>query len=240
VGDAPADHHRIRLATYNIHSHLGRDGKCDPGRIAKVIKELSADVVALQEVTSRHGKLEALEFLAAETGMTAVSGPTMHRPDTGGYGNAVLTRGHVMEVQRIDLSFGRHEPRGAIDVMLEIGGQRLRVIATHLGLRPAERRHQIEILLARHEPDDSCPVALMGDINEWFLWGRPLRQLHARFGEPPAPSTFPSGWPVFALDRIWVSPLERLGGLAVHASALARVASDHLPLVAVIEACRKD
>jgi endonuclease/exonuclease/phosphatase family metal-dependent hydrolase len=240
MADAHAHRQDIRLATYNIHSHLGRDGNCDPGRIAKVINELSVDVIALQEVTSRHGKLEALEFLAAETGMEAISGPTMHRPEIGGYGNAILTRGRLLDVQRVDLSFGQHEPRGAIDAMLEIRGQPLRVIATHLGLRPAERRHQIEILLERHDPGDPCPMALMGDINEWFLWGRPLRKLHARFGEPPSPSTFPSGWPMFALDRIWVSPLERLGRLTVHASALARVASDHLPLVAVIEACRKD
>jgi endonuclease/exonuclease/phosphatase family metal-dependent hydrolase len=226
----------IRLATYNVHSHVGRDGKYDPQRTADVIRELSADVVALQEVVSRHGKRGALDLLAEEAGMRSVSGPTLRRAD-GGYGNVLLARAEMLDVQRVDLSVGSSEPRGALDVMLGIRGERLRVIGTHLGLRPAERRRQIETLLARHDREDPEPVALMGDINEWFLWGRPLRQLHARFGTPPAPPTFPSGWPLFALDRIWVRPLHRLRRVVAHDSPLARVASDHLPLVAEIEAC---
>jgi endonuclease/exonuclease/phosphatase family metal-dependent hydrolase len=75
----------------------------------------------------------------------------------------------------------------------------------------------------------------MGDINEWFLWGRPLRWLHVEFQETPAPATFPAYRPVLALDRLWVRPRTALRRLAVHATPLARVASDHLPLVAALE-----
>jgi endonuclease/exonuclease/phosphatase family metal-dependent hydrolase len=71
-------------------------------------------------------------------------------------------------------------------------------------------------------------------LNEWFLWGRPLRWLHAVFRDTPSPATFPSGRPVFALDRLWVRPRAMLGTLAVHRSATARIASDHLPLVATL------
>ena len=76
---------------------------------------------------------------------------------------------------------------------------------------------------------------LMGDLNEWFLWGRPLKHLHRYFDETPAVPTFPSGRPIFALDRLWTHPGSLLRGLKAHDSALARSASDHLPLVATLQ-----
>jgi endonuclease/exonuclease/phosphatase family metal-dependent hydrolase len=124
------------------------------------------------------------------------------------------------------------EPRGHPE------GQPLRVIATHLGLRPAERRQQIQALLSALDPGIPGPTVLMGDLNEWFMWGRPLRRLHAHFGATPAPRTFPAHRPLFALDRIWVKPLHCLQRIAVHDSPLAREASDHLPLVAQLGLAR--
>jgi endonuclease/exonuclease/phosphatase family metal-dependent hydrolase len=70
----------------------------------------------------------------------------------------------------------------------------------------------------------------MGDLNECFLGGRPLRWLRAHVGRAPAPATVPARRPVFALDRIWVEPRGLRTGLAVHSTALARSASDHLPV----------
>ena len=82
----------------------------------------------------------------------------------------------------------------------------------------------------------AAPTLLMGDLNEWYLWGRPLRWLHSHFRERPmAPPTFPARRPVFALDRIWVAPAGSLRRLQRHTSPLARIASDHLPLVAEVE-----
>lgn len=227
-----AGHRALRVATYNIHSGVGTDGRCDPARIAAVINELAADVVALQEVESHHGDLRMLEFLSRQTGMAAVPGPTLQRTD-GDYGNALLMRAGLLELQRLDLSFPGREPRGAIDALLSTSGGQLRVIATHLGLRPAERRHQIERLLDGLD-DDAIPTVLMGDLNEWFLWGRPLRRLNAHFGGTPAPATFPAVFPLFALDRLWVKPLPRLRTLVAHRTPLARRASDHLPLLATL------
>jgi endonuclease/exonuclease/phosphatase family metal-dependent hydrolase len=85
------------------------------------------------------------------------------------------------------------------------------------------------------ERDNPHPTLLMGDLNEWYLWGRPLRWLHAHFNEIPAtPPTFPARRPLFALDRIWVAPSGSLRRLFGHATPLARVASDHLPLIAEV------
>jgi endonuclease/exonuclease/phosphatase family metal-dependent hydrolase len=162
-----------------------------------------------------------------------VLGPTRLR-HAGEYGNALLTRFAVQDKTLIDLTFKDREARGALDVVLDCDGSPLRVIATHLGLRPAERRAQIQQLLGVLEAQTPFPTVLMGDVNEWFLWGRPLRWLHAHFEKTPATATFPANAPFFALDRIWVEPRSLLRRTWVHSSALARSASDHLPLLAEI------
>ena len=223
----------LSIATYNIHSAVGMDRKFAPERIAGVLREIRADVFALQEVPlGGAGVPDVLALLQEATGYCAVSGPTVEFPE-GRYGNAVLSRHPIAAMRNIDLSFGRREPRGALDADLDCHGHLLRVVATHLGLRPAERRSQIRRLLQVFDTDQ-MPVILLGDINEWFVWGRPLRWLTSHFQKAPAPPTFPSLRPLFALDRIWIRPRQRLVEVRVHSSRLARVASDHLPLVARI------
>jgi endonuclease/exonuclease/phosphatase family metal-dependent hydrolase len=75
---------------------------------------------------------------------------------------------------------------------------------------------------------------VLGDINEWLPLGRPLRWMHALLGRSPAERSFPSRWPLFALDRVWVRPRHALLEFGAHRSALAAMASDHLPVRAVI------
>ena len=225
---------RVTVASYNIHLAIGRDRRYLPQRILEVLREIDADVYALQEVQLGASGFDMLRYLSEATGYEAVAGPTLTHPVRGAYGNAVLTRHPVRTARRIDLSYPRREPRGALDLELECEGEPLRVIATHLGLRPAERRTQIKRLLRAFEDDEVMTTVLLGDLNEWFLWGRPSRWLHAYFKATPAPRTFPSGRPMFALDRIWVRPRALLQEVRVHATPLARVASDHLPLVGVV------
>lgn len=220
---------RLVVATYNVHGCVGRDGRFDPGRTLEVLRGLDADVIALQELRWRPE--EALHLLAEfgeRLGYAALAGPTLMRPD-GHFGNAILTRLAVRDVARVDLGVSGREPRGALDVRLDSGGAMLRVVATHLGLRPGERRLQARRLLDRIG-DPRMPVVLMGDLNEWFLWGQPLRWLRRHFGPTPAPATFPAHWPVFALDRIWIEPAGALADVRAVAGPLARAASDHLPL----------
>jgi endonuclease/exonuclease/phosphatase family metal-dependent hydrolase len=214
---------------------VGRDGRFDPDRVAGVLGELDADVLALQELQWRSSDaLHLLDRFAGQLGQRPIPGPTLLRPD-GHYGNALLTRLPISQVQLIDLTIPGHEPRGAIDALLEASHGMLRVVATHLGLLPGERRLQLRMMLARLDEGTPHPTVLMGDINEWFLWGRPLRWLHARFGHAPARATFPSICPLLALDRVWMRPRERLRRVWVHDSRCARRASDHLPLLAQID-----
>lgn len=226
----------LRLATYNIHACVGRDGRSNADRIAEVIRELGAEIVGLQEVDSRPGRGTAsqqMAYLAGATRYDAIPGPTILRHDRS-YGNVLLTRHPIDAARQIDLSLPGREPRGAIDAVLKAHGARLRVLVTHLGLRAAERRAQLHRLVELLPRDPMEPIILMGDFNEWLPYRSSLRQLRALFGHCPAPPSFPSRWPVIALDRIWISPFRVLITTRAHRSGLARVASDHLPVKALV------
>lgn len=227
----------LNVASYNVHRCIGTDGRHDPDRVARVLRELNADVIALQEVDCRfhvpHGP-DQLSHLAQLTGMNAVSGPVRRR-GTAHYGNGLLTRGEVLAVRQIELSVPRCEPRGALDVDIRIGDRELRVVAAHLGLLPFERRRQVRRLIEAVPERPGQRVIVLGDFNEWYPPGRPLLRLHGHFGKTPAHRTFPSRFPLFALDRIWVRPRAALVSLHAHRSEHARLASDHLPVCARID-----
>ena len=105
----------LRIASYNLHGCVGRDGERDAERIAGVIAELGCDTIGLQEVYH-------LELLAARTGLQAVAGPpyVWHGRHVG---NALLTRHKVLRVRNHDYTWPRHEPRTALDVDLEVGAR---------------------------------------------------------------------------------------------------------------------
>jgi endonuclease/exonuclease/phosphatase family metal-dependent hydrolase len=230
---------RISIGSYNIHSCVGLDRRRSAARIAEVLKELDCDIYALQEVDNEPGEDEdskQLEYLSEAMQMAAIPGLRIVR-HSGEYGNALLTRFPVASVHRHDLSYGKWlEPRGAIDVEMDVGGRALRVIATHLGLSRSERRFQWRQLLAAiaASPPEH-PTVVLGDMNEWFPHAGTLRDAHKILGQALAPAEFPSFWPFLALTRIWVRPVRAIVSVKVHRSPLARRASDHLPLRAEID-----
>jgi len=218
----------LRIASYNVHSCRGTDGKKDAQRIAQVIEELGCDTVGLQEVDYR------LDYIGQKLGMQAIPGLTLARHD-GPFGNALLTRRKVLAVRRLAFTYSRREPRNALDVEIEVAGEPVRVIVTHLGLWPAERRYQVRQILKMLKETPICErVVVLGDINEWLPLGRPLRWMHGLLGRSPAERSFPSRWPLVALDRVWVRPRHALLALQAHRSPLAQQASDHLPVKAIV------
>lgn len=228
----------IRIATYNVHRCIGADGRYDADRVAAVIRELDADVVGLQEVDARYhlqNDLDQIEHLQRLTGMAAVPGATLvnHR---GYYGNALLSRHPVRAVRHFDLSWAGREKRAALDVEVEVEGTPARVIVTHFGLRGAERREQVRGILQLLQQGRPEPVAIVGDFNEWSFINRTVRVLDQRLGASVAVRSFPSRWPVFALDRLWVQPRGGLEAVWAHMSPLSRLASDHLPVVGRVAA----
>jgi endonuclease/exonuclease/phosphatase family metal-dependent hydrolase len=216
----------LRIASYNVHGCVGTDGRKDASRIVEVIRELGCDTIGLQEVDYR------LDYIAQRLGMQVVPGLTLVRHD-GPFGNALLTKRPILDVRRLELGYGRREPRNALDVDLEVGGGKLRVIVTHLGLFAPERRWQVRKLIELLRETEENLVVL-GDINEWFPLSRPLRWFNRLLGHSVADRSFPSRWPLFALDRVWVRPRRALLALKAHRSPLASLASDHLPVKAIV------
>src|SRR6185436_1660472 len=125
----------FRVASYNVHGCVGADGVESSARIAQVILELGCDTVGLQEVGT-------LEHLADALGMQAIASLELCE-GRGHFGNALLTRRPVLAVRHHPYAYAGREPRDALDVDLDVGGEKVRVLVTHLGLRPAERRHQV-------------------------------------------------------------------------------------------------
>jgi len=199
----------LRIATYNVHGAVGVDGKFTPERIAAMLAEINADIFALQEVPlGGSAAPDVLAILRRMTGLHAVAGPTLDTPARR-YGNAVLTRFPAHAVRTLGLSFRSREPRAALAADIDCDGETWRVVATHLGLASRERRAQVERVLQSFDTP-AMPVTLLGELNEWFIYGRTLRRLVAHFYRARSPRTFPIRYPLFALERIWVHPGARL------------------------------
>ena len=226
----------LRIGSYNVHGCVGIDWRRNVSRVARVLQELNCDTVGLQEVGGKHDRTGAmqLELLARETGMQAVAGGTIIRHEYH-YGNALLTTRPVLAVRRHNLSYRKYEPRGALDVDLDVCGISVRVLVTHLGLKAMERRVQVMKLieLVRDVPPHQ-PLVVLGDMNEWLPGGLILKWLHKLMDPAPSCRSFPTWMPLFSLDRVWSRPQGSLLSFEVHRTAAARKASDHYPVKAVI------
>ncbi len=225
---------QLRVATYNIHRCIGKDGIEDFSRVAAVLREINGDIIALQEVTSHQGTAaDMLAYLAAAVKMEPVPGFTLQKAQ-GRYGNALLSRLPVSAINRIDISMPGREPRGLIEAHFQLDKLQIIVWATHLGLGVRERHRQVNKLLQIVDAADAELGMLLGDLNEWLAWSRCLRALRRRFTATPSPATFPAWRPLLKLDRIWIDRTDMKVDLRAHRTATSKAASDHLPLVADI------
>jgi len=223
------------VVSYNIHRGVGLDRKRDIDRIARVIAEMDPDVVGLQEVVRENGVAHADQalYLAAALGMQVVMGET-RRFGSGTYGNAVLTRLPVLGSMRCDLSCDGREPRGCLRVDLDLDHTAVHLFNCHFGLAFHERRAQLALLAGFLKAADcEGPRLLVGDFNEWHR-GPVTRGLRHEFSSPMRRMrrTHPAWFPLFRLDRIYWDVELQGEEFHVHRSRLARVASDHLPVVA--------
>lgn len=228
----------ISVASYNVHKCVGTDGVFDPDRVLDVVLELGADVVALQEADQRFGSRKGLLNLKAlyeKGGYRSVLDEGSRKLSHGWHGNVILYReGSVSGVNKMTLP--GFEPRGAVLVDFDFAGLPIRIIGAHLGLLASSRSRQAEAILNATHPVDDRPVILMGDTNEWRVGGRSaLRPFDPHLSDVDmAIASFPSRFPLWPLDRVLTNRHVTVYEMFAHESPRSRVASDHLPVKAVI------
>jgi len=242
----------ITVASYNMRKAIGTDRRRRPDRVLDVLREIDADVVALQEADKRFGGRGSAvphELIDDHGVYKPVHLGIRHRRrlekarihaekllkvntrNIGWHGNAVLVKRHigVIDVAAIDLP--TLEPRGAVLAELLIGDQPLRVVGMHLDLSGLWRRRQMRAILdAIAERPQKMPTVLMGDTNEWREAAGCLKDLGPDYLVAPTGPSFHARHPVAQLDRIIVDRSLKIDAAGVHMSAAARRASDHLPI----------
>jgi endonuclease/exonuclease/phosphatase family metal-dependent hydrolase len=236
---------RLRIATYNVHKCRGLDRRVSPTRIGAVIRQLDADIIALQEVLDvRDGRPEwdQARCIAKELDRYHWVFGENRRLHGGGYGNMTLSRFQAIFSANYDLTWRHRERRGCLRTDFDIGGTALHVFNIHLGTSFTERRHQARRLVSPdvlHQTDLSGMKVVVGDFNEWTrglasqLMGNSFRSANPR-GFLRSGKTYPGIFPVLHLDHFYYD--ERICLLSIHVTRTrqALTASDHLPLLAEI------
>ncbi len=233
---------RFRIATYNIHKGRGLDGRVRIERIARVISEINADIVAVQEVVSHEGLSiddHQASYLADRFGYSYAIGET-RKHHGGAYGNVTLSRWEFEHTRHVDLSVPGREERGVLRTDVRIGPHLLHIFNVHLGTAHHERRTQAVRLIDEdllRAIDISGPRIVLGDFNEW-THGMVTRTLSAEFhltnlrNHVRRTRAYPAILPLLNLDHIYLDHQLRIANAFFHRTRLSLVASDHLPLVA--------
>lgn len=234
-----------RLLTYNVHRCVGVDRQLDVARIAAVIAEHEPDIVCLQELDvgrARTGGVDQAHAIAEHLSMGFHFHPAMQVEEEL-YGDAILTHRPERLIRAAalpTLNGMRLEPRGALWSAIDFDGTEVHVFNTHLGLVPREQRMQAAALVGRDwlaHPERRGPTILAGDFNATSITRpyqtltRHLADAQRSLGLKPSVKTFPSAFPAIRIDHCFVSPQVRVTGVRAPFSPLARMASDHLPLI---------
>ncbi|HEX8535652.1 MAG TPA: endonuclease/exonuclease/phosphatase family protein [Allosphingosinicella sp.] len=223
----------MRVASYNMRKAIGTDRRRRPERTLEVLRELDADVIALQEADRRFGsRASAMPLSLIEEHSDYKPVPLGARSGSlGWHGNALLVKKHVEVIDKELVHLPSLEPRGAVLADLKVNGMELRVVGMHLDLSGLWRRRQAHAILAHLDArDGEPPTVLMGDLNEWSVRGGCLREFGHRHRIAECGRSFHARRPIAQLDRIMVSEALEIVESGAHQSATARKASDHLPI----------
>ena len=239
----PADESKrtrtVRVATYNIHSGRGLDGRTRLERIAAVLARIDADIIALQEVVGASPlKPGQAAELGAALGMGWVMAPTRHHR-TALFGNVVLTRFPVRHHVQYDLTWKTCEHRGVQRVDVGLEDDTLHFYNVHLGTSLMERRHQAARLATLvHDRRVTGPKIILGDFNEWARHLGATDLLAERLQSIDLSKhlsrrrTYPGIFPILHLDHIYYEGKVEVLKVTLPRDRMALMASDHLPLVA--------
>ena len=237
----------IRVLNYNIRYGRGMDDVLDLRRIADIILETDADIVALQEVdvgVARSYRFDLMKVLSGYTGLEPVFYKNIPH-QSGEYGNGILSRYPVFSSRNYHFIVeGGGEQRGLLQAEIDINGQKLVVMNTHLDHSPDEtqRLMSVEQIVETKRAYRGMPVLITGDFND-----TPGSQTHLNMkeyfedvwevlGEGDG-YTFRSDGPDRRIDYVFYT--NNLAGETskqlrpVSIEVLDTQASDHLPILAV-------
>ena len=210
-----------------------------PERTLEVLREIDADIIALQECDRRLGERAGVisaHLLDEHTPWVAVP-LAIRAKSMGWHGNALLVRKDASVSSQRRIEIPALEPRGAVRADVTTNGLALRVVGMHLDLSGLWRRKQAHAILTEV---DGCtpqlPSVLMGDLNEWTPRSGCLRDFGRTHCFAETGPSFHARHPVDALDRIIVHRSLGVEAAGVHMSEAARRASDHLPIWARLSA----
>lgn len=245
---------RLRIVTYNIHRAIGVDRRFRLERISDILDHHQPDLALLQEVDQgalRSGRMDLASELANRLDFSHYAVGYNVTLRKGRYGNATLSRHPIVGQENIDLSLPFRKRRGCQYTHIRIGdgegqARHLMVFNLHLGLSAQERARQIGTL-ARSEEFGAIkstePCIVGGDFNDWRLLLHPIFTdilgfgcaTHRRYGFGRGLRTYPSFSPRGDLDRIYFRGTLRLVSSRTCRLRQAKVASDHLPVIADFE-----
>jgi endonuclease/exonuclease/phosphatase family metal-dependent hydrolase len=229
----------LRAVTYNIRHARGMDGAVDLARTADVLRSLTPDLIALQEVddrAARSGGVDQAGQLGQRLGMHAAFGSFMDFQG-GRYGMAILSRYPLTDVHPLRLPDG-HEPRVALVARVRLPNDEiLTVVNVHFDWvdDDAYRFAQASVV-AEYLRGLDTPFVLLGDFNDQpgSRTYRLFSQLAREAAKPEGDRfTFSSTDPTVEIDAIFTAPALRWThrDIRVHDEPLA---SDHRPVSALM------
>jgi endonuclease/exonuclease/phosphatase family metal-dependent hydrolase len=222
----------LRLMTYNIRNAKGMDNNTDYDRIATVINNADADIIALQELDSvtKRNNVYLLDLLSGKTGMKGVFGAAIQFQG-GKYGVGILSKKRPLKYYTVPLP-GKEEER----VLLVAIFKKYVIFCTHLSLTEADRNQSINII-NNEAVKFNKPVYLLGDLN-----AEPASQAIALLKQKwrllsGEEVTFPAGTPIKCIDYIFTTrPIEKI---KVTSKVINEpMASDHRPILVEINTKR--
>jgi endonuclease/exonuclease/phosphatase family metal-dependent hydrolase len=218
----------LRIATFNIEHGRGADGVADPGRLANALARLDADVLGLQEVdvnVARSNRLDQARLAADATGLQVVFGPVRRVGWRGRYGNALLARGEITDIEVSELPRSpQGDARSALLASVALDGRALAVATTHLSVRYEDAIVQLEAVLVALAARPA-PRLLLADCNMAPAAVAPLVRA-AGMALAVGPPTFPAAAPRVQIDHIAAAGLHLGPPTAPDADV-----SDHRPLI---------
>ena len=221
----------MRVASYNIRKAVGLDWKRDADRIMRVLQEIDADVVVLQESDKRIGQragVLSIEQMQKELGYD-LADLSVRPKSHGWHGNAILYRKGTMNLNIAKrLKLPTLEPRGAVSAVLS--KPNIEVVGVHLGLTHRTRIKQLTAL-KKHIDATDHPVLIAGDFNAWQHDAGIAGTLGAAYQMIIPGNSFHAARPIAALDRFVLKGAVDHVQSHVHHSLSAARASDHLPIV---------